>query len=122
MSWPAAAAEPDVGARSATLIGPASAERVGDGTPTDRIASSATNVAAFALMDILIVLPPFVCERECASDPQVLGSNLFVGTDSLGIAIEDDVPFADDVGRVGDRERQRKVLLDEHDRQSGFLE
>jgi hypothetical protein len=54
MSCPAAAAEPDVGASSATLMGPASAERVGLGTAAERTASAAANAAAFALMDNLI--------------------------------------------------------------------
>src|ERR1035437_8597804 len=120
MSWPAAAAEPEVGASSATLIGPASAEGARVGTPADSIASTATSAAVFALMGILIDDPSGVV--RVALDPQVLGTNLVVGANGLRVAVEDDAPFADDVRGVGDRERQRQVLLDEHDREPGLLE
>ncbi len=57
MSWPAAAADPDVGASSATLIGPLSAERVGVALASDAIAITAASAAVFARMDILIDAP-----------------------------------------------------------------
>jgi hypothetical protein len=61
MSWPAAAAEPEVGASSATLMGPVSAERVGDGVAADKIANAAASAAVFALVDVFIAMvPPFV--------------------------------------------------------------
>ena len=61
MSCPAAAAEPDVGASSATLMGPESAERDGDGDAADRIANAAASAAVFTLVDVFIAMvPPFV--------------------------------------------------------------
>jgi hypothetical protein len=58
MSCPAAAADPEVGASSATLIGPESAERVGAGTTASAVTHAAASTAILALVDSLIGVPP----------------------------------------------------------------